>query len=240
MQMLNTHCGVDRDPRGVARLTICNAGKLNILNTTVITDVRDGLRQLAADDGLRVLIVAGQSERSMIGGADINEMATLDQSSAERFITGLAELCEAVRAVPYPVIARIPGWCLGGGLEFAAACDFRVATHDAKFGMPEVRVGIPSVIHAALLPRLIGWSRARFLVMAAENIDADTALAWGLIDKIAPPGELDAAVEHLVGALLAGAPQAMRAQKALMAAWEDMPLPQAVAHSVKVFGQSYL
>ncbi|MFT4275726.1 MAG: enoyl-CoA hydratase [Rhodopseudomonas sp.] len=240
MQMLNTHCGVDRDSRGVARLTICNAGKLNILNTAVITDMRDGLHQLASDESLRVLIVAGQSERSMIGGADINEMATLDQSSAERFITGLAELCEAVRAVPYPVIARIPGWCLGGGLEFAAACDFRVAMHDAKFGMPEVRVGIPSVIHAALLPRLIGWSRARFLVMAAENIDAETALAWGLIDKIAPPGELDAAVEHLVGALLAGAPQAMRAQKALMAAWEDMPLPQAVAHSVKVFGEAYL
>ena len=80
----------------------------------------------------------------MIGGADIKEMARLDQASAEKFITGLRDLCEAVRAFPGPVIARMPGWCLGGGLEFAAACDFRIAAHDAKFGMPEVRVGIPS------------------------------------------------------------------------------------------------
>ena len=100
------------------------------------------------------------------------------------------------------MIARLPGWCLGGGLEVAAACDFRIAAHDAMFGMPEVRVGIPSVIHAALLPRLIGWGRARWLVMTAENIDAPTALGWGLVDMVAPQGGLDAAVEHTVKALL--------------------------------------
>src|SRR5258708_8598254 len=137
-------------------------------------------------------------------------MAGLDQLSAEKFITGLRDLCEAVRAFPAPVIARMPGWCLGGGLEFAAACDFRVATHDAKFGMPEVRVGIPSVIHAALLPRLIGWGRARRLVMTAEKIDAPTALAWGLIDAVAAQGGLAAAVEHTLAALLACGPQALR------------------------------
>ena len=136
----------------------------------------------------------------MIGGADIKEMARLDQASAEKFITGLRDLCEAVRAFPSPVIARMPGWCLGGGLEVAAACDFRIAAHDAKFGMPEVRVGIPSVIHAALLPRLIGWGRARWLVMTAGNIDAATALAWGLVDVVAPEGGLDAAVEQTVAA----------------------------------------
>ena len=97
------------------------------------------------------MILAGQSEKSMIGGADIKEMARLDQKSAEAFITRLRDLCEAVRQFPAPVIARLPGWCLGGGLEVAAACDFRIAAHDAKFGMPEVRVGIPSVIHAALV-----------------------------------------------------------------------------------------
>ena len=131
------------------------------------------------------MILAGQSEKSMIGGADIKEMAKLDQKSAEAFITRLRDLCEAVREFPAPVIARLPGWCLGGGLEVAAACDFRIAAHDAHFGMPEVQVGIPSVIHAALLPRLIGWGRARWLVMTAENIDAPTALAWGLVDKVA-------------------------------------------------------
>ena len=165
MQLLNSHCGVDRDPRGVVRLTICNAGSLNILGSAVINDAREGLEVLGADRQIRVLVIAGQSEKSMIGGADIKEMAKLDQASAEKFITGLRDLCEAVRAFPAPVIARMPGWCLGGGLEVAAACDFRVAAHDAKFGMPEVKVGIPSVIHAALLPRLIGWGRARWLVM---------------------------------------------------------------------------
>ena len=198
MHMLNPHCGVDRDPRGVVRLTICNAGSLNILGSAVINGVREGLEVLATERQIRVLVIAGQSEKSMIGGADIKEMARLDQASAEKFITGLRDLCEAVRAFPAPVIARMPGWCLGGGLEFAAACDFRIAAHDAKFGMPEVRVGIPSVIHAALLPRLIGWGRARWLVMTAENIDAPTALAWGLVDVVAPEGGLDAAVENTV------------------------------------------
>src|SRR6266699_1728589 len=135
MHMLNPHCGLDRDARGVVRLTICNAGSLNILGSAVIDAVREGLEQLATDASIRVLVLAGQSQKSMIGGADIKEMATLDQQSAEAFITRLRDLCEAVRVFPQPVIARMPGWCLGGGLEFAAACDFRIAAHDARFGM---------------------------------------------------------------------------------------------------------
>ncbi len=240
MQMLNPYCGVDRDPRGVVRLTICNAGSLNILGTPQINGIREGLEALATDRDIRVLIIAGQSEKSMIGGADIKEMAKLDQASAETFITGLRDLCEAARAFPAPVIARMPGWCLGGGLEFAAACDFRIATHDARFGMPEVRVGIPSVIHAALLPRLIGWGRARWLVMTAENIDAPTALAWGLIDVVAAEGGLDAAVEKTVAALLECGPEALRAQKALLRQWEELPLKQSVDLSISVFGKSFL
>src|SRR3954447_21238044 len=202
MHMLNPHCGVDRDSRGVVRLTICNAGSLNILGSAAINGVREGLEVLAAERGIRVLIIAGQSEKSMIGGADIKEMASLDQGSAEKFITGLRDLCEAARAFPAPVIARIPGWCLGGGLEFAAACDFRIAAHDAKFAMPEVKVGIPSVIHAALLPQLIGWGRARWLIMTAATIDAPTALNWGLVDVVATEDGLDAAVEAMLAAIL--------------------------------------
>ena len=240
MQMLNPFCGIDRDPRGVVRLTICNAGSLNILGSAAINGVREGLQALATDRDIRALILAGQSEKSMIGGADIKEMARLDQASAEKFITGLRDLCEAVRAFPGPTIARMPGWCLGGGLEVAAACDFRVAAHDARFGMPEVRVGIPSVIHAALLPRLIGSGRARWLLMTAENIDAPTALAWGLVDVVAPPGGLDAAVEKTVTTLLECAPEALRAQKDLIRQWEELPLKESVDISIGVFGRSYL
>ena len=240
MEMLNDYCGVDRDARGVVRLTICNAGSLNILGSPVTSGVREGFETLAPDKTIRAVILAGQSEKSMIGGADIKEMATLDQASAETFITGLRDLCGAVRAFPAPVIARMPGWCLGGGLEVAAACDFRIAAHDAKFGMPEVRVGIPSVIHAALLPRLIGWGRARWLVMTAENIDAPTALAWGLVDVVAPQGGLDAAVEKTVAALLECGPEALRAQKALLRQWEELPLKESVNLSIGVFGRCFL
>jgi enoyl-CoA hydratase len=239
MDMLNSHCGVDRDSRDVVTLTICNAGLLNILGSFAINGVRDGLERLAAEPAIRALVLKGESDKSLIGGADIKEMATLDQVSAEAFITGLRDLCEAARAFPAPVIARIPGWCLGGGLEVAAACDIRIASHDAKFGMPEVRVGIPSVIHAALLPRLIGWGRARWLVMTAENIDAATALAWGLVDVVAPQGKLDEAVERTVKALLECGPAALRAQKALLRQWEELPLKQSVDLSIAVFGKSF-
>jgi len=240
MEMLNPYCGIDRDSRGVVRLTISNAGPLNILSSAVTDGVREGLEKLGPDRSIRVLVIAGQGEKSMIGGADIKEMARLDQTSAEQFIIRLRDLCEAARAFPSPVVARMPGWCLGGGLEFAAACDFRIAARDAKFGMPEVRVGIPSVIHAALLPRLIGWGRARWLVMTAENIDAPTALAWGLIDRMAGDGDLDAAVEHTVRALLECGPEALRAQKALLRQWEELPLTESVNLSVGVFGRSFL
>ena len=240
MDMLNHHCGITRDTRNVVRLAICNAGSLNILGTAVINAVREGLEQLAKDDTIHALVISGQSEKSMIGGADIKEMAMLDQASAERFISGLRDLCEAVRAFPAPVIARVPGWCLGGGLEFAAACDFRVVSHDSRYSMPEVRVGIPSVIHAALLPRLIGWGRARWLIMTAATIDAQTALNWGLVDVVAEPGGLDNAVEATVELLLECAPQALRSQKAMLKQWEDLPLKESVNMSVKVFGEAYL
>jgi enoyl-CoA hydratase len=240
MHMLNPYCGVDRDPRGVVRLTICNAGPLNILGSAAINGVREGLQVLATERHIRALVLAGESEKSLIGGADIKEMATLDQASAEKFITGLRDLCEAMRTFPGPVIARLPGWCLGGGLEVAASCDFRIAAHDAKFGMPEVRVGIPSVIHAALLPRLIGGGRARWLVMTAEIIDAATALAWGLVDVVAPEGGLDAAVERTLGMLLECAPEALRAQKSLLRQWEELPLKESVDLSIDVFGQAFL
>jgi enoyl-CoA hydratase len=240
MPLLNDYCAIDRDSRGVVTLTISNAGSLNILSTPIIRGVREGLQHLAGDQDIRVLVLQGGSERSLIGGADIKEMATLDPATAETFISGLRDLCEAVRQFPAPVVARMPGWCLGGGLEVAAACDVRIAGPDAKFGMPEVRVGIPSVIHAALLPRLVGWGRARWLMMTAEMIDAPTALAWGLVDTVAPEDGLDEAVEQTVQSLLACGPKALRAQKVLLRQWEELPLKEAVDLSIGVFGQSFL
>jgi enoyl-CoA hydratase len=240
MLMLNPYCGIDRDPRGVVRVTICNAGPLNILGSAAITGLREGLEALATERQIRVLVMAGQSEKSLIGGADIKEMARLDQASAETFMTGFRDLCETVRLFPAPVIARMPGWCLGGGLDVAAACDFRIAAHDARFGMPEVRVGIPSVIHAAMLLRLIGSGRARQLLMTGQTIDAPTALAWGLVDVVAPKGGLDAAVGKTVATLLECGPEALRLQKELLRQWEELPLTESIDSSIGVFGRSFL
>ena len=100
MEMLNPHCGIDRDPRGVVRLSICNAGSLNILGSAVTDGVREGFEKLAGDQDIRAVILAGQSEKSMIGGADIKEMAKLDQKSAEAFITRPARPLRSRAQVP--------------------------------------------------------------------------------------------------------------------------------------------
>jgi len=121
----------------------------------------------------------------------------------------------------------------------AAACDLRLAAADARFGMPEVRVGIPSVIEAALLPRLVGWGKARQLLLTAETIDAADALACGLVERVVAVAELDAALEGWLAALLAAAPRALRAQKALLREWERLPLDQAVARGIDAFVEAY-
>jgi enoyl-CoA hydratase len=239
MQSINEFSEADKDARNVATLTLRATGSLNIVGTPAITGIRAALDELAKDHSIRVLILRCASDKAFIGGADIKEMATLDQSTAERFISGLSGLCEAVRQFPVPVIARIPGWCIGGGLEVAAACDFRIAAPEARFSMPEVKVGIPSVIHAALLPRLIGAGRARWLVMTGAAIDASTALGWGLVDAVSRPSELDDAVETMVETLLECGHEALKAQKVLCRQWEDLPLQDCIRNSVTIFGQTF-
>lgn len=137
------------------------------------------------------------------------------------------------------MIARVNGYALGAGLEVAAACDLRIASSNAVFGMPEVKVGIPSVVEAALLPGLIGWGRTRELLLFGENIDARTALAWGLVEQVVEPGELDAAVDARLDALMTAGPQAVRLQKKLIRDWENMTLDQAVRAGIESFKQAY-
>lgn len=158
--IVSPHARTEIDSRNVASMTICNAGPMIIFNTGVLEGLRAAIEDLGRRGDIRALVLRTDSEKSFVGGADIKEMATFDQAGAVGFITRIRDLCEAVRTFPAPVIARIPGWCLGGGLEFAAACDFRIASDKAQFAMPEVKVGIPSVVHAALLPRMIGTARA--------------------------------------------------------------------------------
>ena len=230
----------DRGETGrVATVTVDHLAKLNILDPAGIAALERTFDGLAVDNTLRAAILRGAGDRAFIGGADIRAMATLEPESARAFITGLHRACAAIRNLPVPVIARIEGYALGAGLEVAAACDVRIASGTARFGMPEVKVGIPSVIEAALLPRLVGWGRARYLLYTGEIIDATTAERWGLVERVVTTSDLDAAVETCVDAILAAGPQAIRLQKALIRDWERLNLDEAIARGVDAFAEAY-
>jgi enoyl-CoA hydratase len=227
------------DARGVARIRVERAHKLNSLDSPTIAALAEAMARISADRAVRVAVLTGAGDKAFIGGANIEELKVLTPASARAFITRLHECCAAIRDCPVPVIARINGWCLGAGLEIAASCDFRIASGNARFGMPEVRLGIPSVIEAALLPRLVGAGRARWLVLTGESITAEEALRWSFLERVVPLGELDREVDASVEAILAGSDSAIRAQKKLQAAYEALPLDEAVRQSIDAFAQSY-
>jgi enoyl-CoA hydratase/carnithine racemase len=204
-----------------------------------MTNFVETVEPLGRREDLRAVVLTGAGDKAFIGGADIVEMATLDATHAEAFITLVHRTCDCLRALPVPVIARVNGYALGAGLEVAAACDLRIASTNAVFGMPEVKVGIPSVVEAALLPGLIGWGRTRELLLFGDNIDAATALAWGLVERVVAPDQLDAAVEARLASLLANGPQAVRLQKQLIRQWEDLTLSHAVSRGIESFTQAY-
>ena len=219
----------------LARVTIDNISKLNSLNRELMVEIVNAVAALDNDPQLRLAILSGAGERAFVGGADVGEIAALDHVTARSFITLVHRCCAAFRRLPVPVIARIDGYALGAGLELACACDLRVASERAIFGMPEVRVGIPSVVEAALLPKLIGPGRARRLLLTGETIGAGEALSWGLVDAVAPPGGLDDAVERLARSILAAGPQAVRLQKSLILEWEELPTTAAIERGIDCF-----
>jgi enoyl-CoA hydratase len=223
----------------VARVVLQNTAKLNTLNSHLMLSFVAELEALGKREDLRAVVLTGAGDKAFIGGADIFEMAALDADKAEAFITLVHRCCEALRDMPVPVIARVKGYALGAGLEIAAACDLRIASSNAVFGMPEVKVGIPSVVEAALLPGLIGWGRTRELLLWGENIEAATALAWGLVEEVVAPAELDAVVDARLDALMSAGAHAVRLQKKLIRDWENMTLDQAVRAGIESFTQAY-
>jgi len=223
----------------VARVTLENPRKLNILGRAALAQLAEAMRGIERNGRVRAVVLSGAGDKAFVGGADVGELAALDPASAREFISLVHEACAAMRNCPVPVIARINGWCLGAGLELAASCDLRIAAASARFGMPEVRLGIPSVVEAALLPRLVGAGRARWLVMTGDTIDAGEALAWGLVEKVAAAGQLDAQVNAALEAIVAGDPDAMRAQKRLCKLWEEAPLEASVRTSIDEFARAY-
>lgn len=234
-----SHALVTRDDRGVYTLQIHDAKSLNILASSVTLCLTDAARWIAAQDDARAVVIRGSGERAFVGGANIYEMAELDPQGAREFITRLRDLCDAVAAIPVPTIARIPGFCLGAGMELAAACDIRLGSAGAVFGMPEVRVGIPSVIHAVLLPAIIGPGPTNWLLLTGETVDAAQARQWGFLEFVCEAGALDALVERTVAPIAESGPIAVRSQKALLRYWSESSVEAGLDRSVAAFGEAF-
>lgn len=230
----------DRPNGRIAVVAVDNPAKLNSLTIEVMDAFVDAFHGLAADEALRCAVLTGTGAKAFIGGANIDQMAALaSPAEARAFIEKVHGCCQAIRDLPVPVIARINGYCLGAGLEIAAACDLRLASDHAVLGMPEVKLGLPSVVEAALLPSLVGWGRARWMLMTGETFTAEDACRWGLIEQTYPADELDLAVESLVAALIDAEPLAVRAQKRLMQRWEELPMSGAIQAGIDAFEATY-
>jgi enoyl-CoA hydratase/carnithine racemase len=223
----------------VATVSINNAKRLNCLGSAQIAAFIDAVTALADDPDLRVLVVTGEGDRAFMGGANLFELAELNPARARDFLILIHRMCQALRDLPVPVIARVNGFCLGAGLEVMAACDMHIAADTAVFGMPEVKIGLPSVVEAALLPQLIGWGRTRLLLYTGDNIDARTALDWGLVEKVVPASDLDDALSHWVMSIVGSGPIAIRLQKELIRDWEAMPISGAVQAGIRCIARAY-
>lgn len=176
-----------------------------------------------------------------IGGMDIREMSKMTSyETAKKFITLVHEACDAFRQIPVPVIAKVHGFSLGAGLEIMAACDLKIATKISTFGMPEVKIGLPSVVEAALMPGQIGMGRTRRLMYLAENISAEMAEKWGLIEKVVEDeAALDSAVDEWVGMIVNNGPKAIRSQKRLMQKWENTTPEQGIQAGVEALAATF-
>jgi enoyl-CoA hydratase/carnithine racemase len=227
---------VDRSD-GVVRCTL-DRPPLNLLDPEIIATLHDTFATLARDQSVRA-VVLGATGRAFTGGMNVHVLRDLDVVSAKTLISSLCAAIDAVHRAPFPVIAAVNGPCFGAGFELALACDLRVAAAGAVFGLPEVRVGVPSVIQAALLPPLIGPGRAAELLLLGTSVSAAQALEWGLVNRVVEAGALDGAVDELLEALACCGPAAVRLQKELIIRWRETDLPSAVQAGVNAFATAY-
>jgi enoyl-CoA hydratase/carnithine racemase len=188
---------------------------VNAINRDVVATLWDGLRELDSDT--RVVVLRGRGERAFSAGVDIATFRGEMPSGPPGAVQPMANLIEAI---PVPVIAAIHGFCLGGGLELALACDLRIAHTDAWFGFPEIRLGlIPAGGGTQRLPRLIGQGRASWLLMSGGRIPARQAESWGLVELVVD--DLETGVEQVAGTLAKQSPHALRQIKSLLYATQD-------------------
>jgi enoyl-CoA hydratase/carnithine racemase len=223
--------------KGCAWVTL-DRPPLNLIVPELISEMRAAFDALSLDPSVRVAVVTGAG-RAFTAGMQVQVLRDLTPVTAKSLITSLHEAIHAVHDAPFPTLAMVNGPCLGAGFELAMACDLRVAAAGAQLGLPEVKVGAPSVIEAALLPALVGPGRAAEMLLTGESVAAEQALEWGLVNRVAPADKLEAVTAELVEKILACAPPAIRLQKELMVRWRNTDLASAVRIGINAFAQNY-
>ena len=202
---------VERDGQ-IATLTVSRPEVRNALNLETVKEFHEALRELGAEKGVGILIITGAGDQAFVSGADINDIRrrTLDDGLAAIN----SSLFSEVERFPRPTLAAVNGFAVGGGCELALACDIRVASENARFGQPELNLGIiPGAGATQRLPRIIGLGRAKHLILTGEIIDAQRALEFGLVTAIAPASELMARAREIAARMLRLGPLAARLAK---------------------------
>jgi enoyl-CoA hydratase/carnithine racemase len=222
----------------LALIWIDRPAKRNALSLAMIEGLGDEIERAAGDRDVRGLIVAGVPPTTS-AGVDLAEFAAGTPERIRHLIDALGRACAAARRCPKPVAMAIQGHCYGGALELACACDLRVAAPGAALAMPEVTLGIPSVIDAALIERHVGAGRARELILTGEPISAEVGLAWGLVNRVAPEERLLDTCRELVGAVTRHDAAAIGRQKRLFADWDNLPLDEAIERSKEELAASF-
>ncbi len=222
---------------GVTVLKISAPKSLNALNSTVLRELDDCVSHL---EGTRVLIITGDGEKSFVAGADISEMAHLNEEQGHEFGRLGAQVFRKIELLPFPVIAAVNGFALGGGCELAMACDIRIASVKAKFGQPEVGLGIiPGFSGTYRLPKLIGQGYAKEMIYTGKVIRADEALRIGLVNATYEPEQLMPAALEMAQKMLANAPIAIGLAKQSINEGYDLDADAAIALENDLFGRCF-
>ena len=230
-------CVVKQD--GVATLSINGRTHLNLLGPAVFQALYQRVVECGQDETLRAIILRGAGERAFSAGVDLHEMKDLTPRTAETFIRSLHRAARILLDVPLPVVAAIRGPCLGGALELALAADIRIAASDAIMGLPEVRVGLPSVIEASLLPPTVGLGRARKMLLTGETIDAAEARRIGLVDEVVDPEALDDAAMAMARQFQGMARPVLAVQKDIVAKWLELGEAESAEYTIKTFALGF-
>ena len=223
---------------GITVMKISAPKSLNALNSTILKEIDSFVSGL--DNTTRVLIITGDGEKSFVAGADISEMAHLNEPQGFEFGRLGAQVFRKIETLPIPVIAAVNGFALGGGCELAMACDIRIASVKAKFGQPEVGLGIiPGFSGTYRLPKLIGQGYAKEMIYTGKVIRADEALRIGLVNAIYEPEELMPKALEMATMMLKNAPVAIRLAKQSINEGYDLDADGAIALENKLFGQCF-